>query len=416
MPLYRYIADASAGGGAPRRGELAADSAYQVRLTLRRMGLLPIRVDEVRPAATARGARRILPALERVTAKLRRRRRRAAVVELYEGLATLIATGTPLASALETLAAGDAGRAKPMATVCRQVSERLRQGHGFADTIVDPSFNGWFSPVDAALIRVAEQDGELEHVLSDLAEHHARSERLTGKLAAALAYPALLFVFGVGVVLFLTITTLPPLAAVLTDADVPLPWTTTILLRLGRGLLHGWPLVLASVPLVAAALLWLCRSPKLARWRLKMPLVGTLIRRGQTGEAALLLARLLLGGLPLTEAITLTAPTIGNAALRRGFLALGEEFRAGRDGAAHLESCGVFEPVFARIMMVGQATGELAPALETIGTRFRLSAHRLTDRLATVLEPIVILILAAMVGFVVYAAITPMLRLGQTLY
>jgi len=414
MPLYRYIADAAAPHGAPRRGELSADSAYQVRLLLRRMGLLPIRIDEVRPARAARGVRRLLPAVEHVIMRLQRRRRQGALVEFYEGLATLIATGTPVTAALDTLA-GDAGDRRPIATTCRHLAERLRRGDGFGDTAADPGFSGWFSPVDAALIRVAEQGGELDVVLGDLAEHHARSEQLAGKLAAALAYPALLLVFGIGVVLFLTTTTLPPLAAVLSDASVPLPWATTLLLHLGRGLLHGWPLALGMGVLVVSLVVWLIRTPVLARLRLKLPLVGTLIRRGQTGEAALLLARLLRGGLPLTEALVLTAPTIGNAALRRGFLTLGDEFRAGRDGAVHLESCGVFEPVFVRIMMVGQATGELVPALETIGRRFRSSAQRLTDRLAAVLEPAVILVLAAMVGFVVYAAITPMLRLGQTI-
>ena len=122
------------------------------------------------------------------------------------------------------------------------------------------------------------------------------------------------------------------------------------------------------------------------------------------------------GGVPLTSALGLVDASVPNPALRSALAAFRRGLEAGKDAGSLASATEVFEPVFCRVLEVGQASGELAPALETIGNRYRQSAARLTDRLAAALEPTVILALAAMVGFVVYAAITPMLRLSQTIH
>ncbi len=411
MPLYRYTATAT--GGSAERGELAADSAYQVRLALRKQGLRPVKIREAARRERGKASSKRRKALEHFF----RDRRRARLAELYENLAALVATGTPLVAALELLANEQSREAAQTASLCRGLAERVRRGESFEAAAT--ARGDWFSPIDTALIRAAERGGELDTALADLAGIHARSDAVRSTLAMALAYPALLLVFGTGVVIFLTTSTLPQIAAVLNDAGgdagAELPAATEALLFLGTTLKTKWPIALVLGGVFIAFLTWVVTSKQTARLRLKAPLVGPLLRRAHTGSMSLLLARLLRGGVPLADALALVTPTVGNAALREAIGALRTSIEKGADAPEALRSSGLFDAVFVRVVEVGQASGELPDALETIGTRMRSSAARLTDRLAAIAEPAAILILAAAIGFVVYAALAPMLQLTQAL-
>ncbi len=455
MPLYRYTASDPA-AAALQRGEITADSGHQVRAALRRMGLTPLRVDALASSRPRRGGDRaeqetagaggaeggVRQVLSRSLSRWRQGRRRAALVECYESLGTLLATGTELSAALALLAPQSApmpldGARRPARTssaaaariagawlsergggvalsrLAAGLAERVRGGDSLAEAM--EAQPGWFGQVDIAVVRAGEQAGELSRALADLAEHHGRREEVSGRLAATLAYPALLLLFGLGVVVFLSTTTIPQLAAVLRDAGADLPRPTRILLTVGETLAGRWWLILLlSLPAVAA-LSWAWNSRPLARWRLRVPLIGRAALRGQVGSLSVLLARLLECGVPLAEALALVLPTIRNPAIAAELGRVRAALLAGRPVTEELRAGGVFEPVFCRVLEVAEQSGELAGALRTIGQRMSASSRRLVDRLGAVLEPAVILLLAAMIGFVVYAAIAPMLKIAQTL-
>ena len=450
------------------RGQLAADSEQPLRAALRSMGLQPLTIRprkpqkprnprprnprlqsawrlRANPAVSAQaensgcGAPSVVSSGDGLSSagrfafveSLLRRRHAATLVEFYESLATLLSSGAPLAGSLDLLGTSvrrDRGLSglsallarlrgsaaeRAIATACLSLAERVRGGASLAEAMAEqPS---WFGPVDCALVSSCERSGHAERALADLADLHARGEDLRGKLAGALAYPALLLIFGLGVVVFLTTTTLPQLAGVLADAGAALPPATAALLALGELLTTRWPLALLLVIAVIAGAGYLARSDRFARARLAMPLLGRASLRGQTSSAAILLARLLDAGVPLAEAIELVAPSVPNSALRGEFLALRESLLAGRSLSERAASGGLIEPVFCRVLEVAEESGEMASALRTIGNRQRESARRLIDRLAGILEPVVILMLACGIGFVVYAAIAPMLRVAQSL-
>jgi len=419
MPVYRYIAIAP-NSGSRRRGELSADTAAQVRSALRKMGLAPTRVTPVHErtrrdtSQTHNSIRKLL----QTPGQLRNSpaRKRDSLIEFYESLAALLTTGTPLVQGLELLA-GHGGaktrRGRRLATLCRGLADRVRSGDTLADAMADRP--DWFTPVDLALVRSATESGQADRTLTDLAEAHARSGELQGSIVSAMAYPMLLTVFGIGAVVFLSTKTLPQLAGVLLDAGVELPLPTAILLNLGQSL-SGYPLfwLLGTIGFFIV-LSWLWTTPALSRARLRVPVFGPAILKSQLGSASLLLARLLEGGVTLCDAVGLTAPTVRNRAIRDELAAIGDAVREGRSASDSLLQGGVADPVFCRVIGVGEESGELSQALQTIGARHMASSARLVQRLAAILEPTVILILAAMIGFVVYAAIIPMLRVTQTL-
>ena len=423
MAVFRYIAT-ELSTGQSRRGELAADSAHQVRATLARMGLLPSRVAEVSAPATRDRTNGLVPGrLTALITMVSRRRRSGRLVELYEGLSAMLAAGVPIAESLDAMASVSTnhgrgrmrsrGGAANAASVARLLADGLRGGGNVADGMA--ALPEWFGPIDIALVRAALESGSLERTLLELADSHGLGEELRTRLAAVLAYPALLAAFGTGVVVFLTTTTLPQLAAVLSDAGVEVPGATRVLLATGQAI-TSQPLVAIGTGIAAiGAFGWLSVTPLLARRRLQVPLLGSILMRGQMGAACVLLSRLLRGGIPLAEAIPLACTAVPNSALRAALTGIVEQLRQGRGAGDALDDAGLFEPVLRQVLRVGEESGELPTALETIGTRYARSARRLMDRLAGALEPVVILALAAAVGFVVYGAIAPMLRLTQTI-
>lgn len=407
MGVFRYSATDAA--GATQRGVISADSAYQVRLALRRSGLTPVRLredgrssDTHRPRT--RGARAMVRGL---AARIGGRVIRA---ECFEGLSALLAAGAPLAEAAETLARGAPGRAKP---VIRDLAERIRRGDSLAMSM--EAHARIFGPVEVALVRAAEHGGSLQQTLAVLAARAERAGDLRGRLAAALAYPALLTLIGFGVVVFLTTSTLPQLAGVLRDSGAEVPALTRALMATG-GVITAAPWA-PAIALIALGGLswWLTTSDRTAALRLRTPIAGQILSRGQIGAAYVSIAELLRGGLPLDESIRLAAPSCRNTALRRSLGSIAAALAEGRSASDAAEACEAFDPVALRALRLGEESGDLADALALVGARRVASAERLVDRLSAALEPAVILALAAAIGMVAYAAIVPMLRLAQAM-
>ena len=207
MAVFAYKA-IEAATGKRKTGELAADSAYQVRLSLRRMGLQAQTVKAVK----ARSGDREGGSLEAIQQRFQRSRRRQPLIEFYENLMTLIASGSAVVPSLETLAvsARKARSTAAMGTMCRQLAEQVRGGANLADAMSKQT--DWFSLIDVALVRSGQQSGHLEQSLSDLASLHGQSDTLRHRLVGVMTYPVILMTVGIAVVIFLSAVPIPQLA------------------------------------------------------------------------------------------------------------------------------------------------------------------------------------------------------------
>lgn len=408
MAVYRYQA-LEVATGMRQRGELAADSPAAARASLRASGLLAESLDAV-GGRSVEGANWIARTLNKALRRWQRGRNAPALVEWYEGLSMLLLTGTPLVAALDTLARSFARR--PAGLLSSVMADEVRSGRSLTDAAERRP--EWFNPADRALIDAAEANGTLGGTCAELAGEHARGDELRTQLASALAYPTLLLVLGLGVAVFLATVTLPQIVGVLNDARVAVPIATEALLGFGQALRDHWLLAAAIAIGLTAGAIWLANTPRLARARLTMPLLGPVLRRSQTARLARLLSRLLRGGIPLDESLALAIPTVNNAAMRAALTSLRDDLRDGADIAPALERSGVFEPVFVRVIAVGEQSGELPSVLDTLAERQHASAERRITQLAAAVEPAAILSMAALIGIVIYAAISPMLRLAQT--
>ena len=397
--------------GKKRTGELTADSAFQVRTALRRMGLQAQSVQVVK----SRSKLKDNTSLDSLRERFLRSRRRQSIIEFYENLATLLSSGSAVVPSLDILASSARkSRGKSaMGTMCRQMAETVRGGANLADAMSQQP--DWFNSIDVALVRSGQQSGLLEQSLTDLADMHSQSDALKHKLVGVLTYPAILLLAGLGVVIFLVTVPIPQLAAALQDSGKDLPTSTQLLLNVGTTLRDYWWVFILMIPVFITLFIIIFSSRMAALLRLRMPLLGSLVSKTQLASFCSILERLLAGGIPLTEAVQLATPTIRNAALCSVFRSVPRQLADGKSLADPLRASGLFDPVFCRVLEIGVESGELPAMIGTIGRRYAMISRRLIDRFSTLLEPIVIIILATAIGFVVYATIMPMLEMTQSL-
>lgn len=323
--------------------------------------------------------------------------------------------------AVESLARSKNRRQRSARLMLADMREQLRDGESFSQIM--RRHPAWFDPTETAIAESGQHSGNLSEVLTVLAERHEEADRLSHKLAATLAYPLIVLVIGVGVALFLSVKTLPDLAKILQDARIAVPPLTTTIMALGQGLMRYWYL---CVLLVVVLCLTMLSAPLMLqriaeRWAVPEWIIRAftwsipVLRTIAMSNVALRLSELLHSGVPMTDALRIVAPTVREMGLRQQLALAAERVERGDELSSALCDERWFNSEFARLLELGQASGDLDRMLNRIGHRYQRQARRHLDRLATILEPTVILVLAVFVGTVVMAAILPLIRLKEVL-
>lgn len=411
MTLWRYKAVTT--GGVSRRGELTADSDVSARASLRRVGLT---VLDVRPV-TGEGLAIPAPIAGSMHGVLRGRRREAKA-ELLDALATLLSSGVPLTDGLQTLA-GSRGRRTALRRLLLQLEDAVRSGEPLADAFEQHA--GWFDAAEVAVVRTGQARGELAHALRSLSDRYARAGELTGKLASALAYPAIVSVAGVAVVVFLALGPLPKLVGILDQAGVRPPALTAAIIMLGELVARWWPIGIAVGISGVVVLGWLVTTVSASERGWPGPvrrLVPSAIRGMALARLSGELQSMTRLGVPLTDALRATARTFGGpltASLKRSLERAAQRVEAGEPLSATLDDPYWFEDDMRRLIEAGESAGELPDLLERLADRAERKARRLTDRFAGLIEPAAIIMLAAVIGVVVLAAVLPLLKLREVL-
>jgi type II secretory pathway component PulF len=406
--VFRYRAIELATGRV-RSGEQSGESAYAVRASLRRVGL---EVEQLVPLATGAPPRWLRPLQDAWHAR-QRRQRRLQKADLCDGLATLVQAGVPLEQAVGSLAASPS-RPEAERRMLRTLRERLREGLALNEACA--LFPDWFDRLDLALIAAGQHAGDLAGTLVSVGQYHLRAGAIGQKLLIALAYPAILLIAGIAVVEFMSFQTLPQLMTLITQAHRTPPWLTASVVAFGQGLAYWWPLVLAAVIALVIGVRSLCARVPLDS-ALGHRLHGNPIARARSrmrvAQLSLSLARLRRTGMPLTDALTVVADTVGERALQTLLREGVEAIRRGEDLSAVIGRSALLDPEFAQLLQLGERSGELTEMLERIADRYQRAADRASDRLTAVLAPIAILILAALIGVVVIACALPLVQLGD---
>jgi type II secretory pathway component PulF len=303
----------------------------------------------------------------------------------------------------------------PLAAVLEDVRDRVTGGAALGDALA--VHDDWFDPLFISAARVGELSGHLDDALGQLAEHLRASETLRNKVTTALTYPLILVVIGTGVVLFLMQFVVPQLLTVLIDSGRPLPASTRLLKGVSDGLINHWLILAVSAVLLGAGAKAMLRHPVVRRFwhrtQLRLPIVGRLIRANLVAGFAQRMSLLLSTGIPFVEAARHVAALSRQTVLADELTALAIAVESGSDIAPALGQSRVFPPVVLRLLAVGQDSGELPFMLKQLKERYEAEVQLALARFTAALEPVLIVALASIVGFVVFACLMPILEVTR---
>ena len=394
--------EASNAAGRIEQGLIEADSARAARTSLRARGLVPLAVAAV---AVGRGS---------LSAPFRRRRFSESELALAtRQLSSLLAAKLPLATALAATIDGTEHAA--VREVLSGVRSEVVAGHRLADALAQ--FPLEFPEVYRATVAAGEETGDLAQVMERLADYIEERQALRGKILAAFVYPAVVTAVAAAIVFFLMTYVVPQVVEVFRQTRQALPWPTRALLATSEILRAGGLWIALGLVLAAFGLQrWLSRPGPKAAWdalALRLPVVGRMLRSVNTARFASTLAILTAAGVPLLRALEAARATLSNAVLAR---AVSEAITAVREGSTLARALGaakVFPPMLVHLAASGEATGELASMLQRAANNLAREVERRALLLTTLLDPLLILAMGALVLGIVLAVLMPIMEINQ---
>ena len=349
-----------------------------------------------------------------VLERLRRQRYSSALSSFLRDLATLLQAGVPL---LEAMDSSLEHAPKSMQPVLLSMRDAVASGKSLADAM---EAERWlFDEMIIGMVRVGENTGNLDEVLALVCQFREEASEVRDRVLGAILYPLIVLTVSVGVTIFLMTFVVPMLLQNLQEMRKELPWPTRVLKFLSDFLLdYGWGL-LGGITLLVVLLIWWVRTDFggsiLARLMLKLPVFGKLIGRQELGRFALIIASLLRSGMELVEALAVAERSCRNRVLRLAIVQVRRDIEVGMGLKEAFQKHAVFPGTIAHIFSVGQQSGQMEPMLERLAKDYDRQAATLASRVTTVTEPVLIIVLALIVGFIMFATILPILEAGNVL-
>ncbi len=402
MPTFEY--QALNLKGKQTRGSIAAESAAAARRQLRDRRLHPTKIRPIREAAQSRkwDLRQMFGA-----------RRRRMLLDFTRQLGTMIGAEIKLTESLGVLITQ--ARDEKFSQIIQNIRDQVVAGESFADAL--EQYGDWFDPIYVSMVRVGEVTGNLARPLNLLAEYMAKRLRLETKVKAALTYPAILLVMCAFVITILMTFVVPRITEIIIKSGKAIPAVTNLLMNISHVFTHWWWAIILGLILTW----WLFRRSLATnagrlmfdRFILKIPVIGEVLRLSIVARFTSTLAALIRSGLPMADCLQVVAKVTGNAVMTLAVQRARERIIAGADVATPLRESKVIDPAVAHMISVGERTGELEKMLLTIAETMEENTDVIVQRLSSIIEPVIIVIMACIVGFILYGTLLPMLEMAD---
>jgi len=421
MPRFNYVALDARGQEATGLVEAASSNAAITQL--RQAGYFPTSViEDAISSPDGKEARRRAATTARVTkprAKkgivlFQRRKVKSKILMIFtRQLATLVEAGLPLLRSLNILAKQE--RDKVLKKTIIKIADSVQGGSTFSDALaLHPRI---FNDLYVNMVRAGEVGGVLELVLTRLSEFQEKAAKIKNKILAAMVYPAIVMTMAVGIMTFLLIFIVPRFELIFHDllGDKPLPPVTRFVIGVS-GFMKNHGLILLGVIVAIVTfykLIGRTRRGRLAidSFKLRMPLFGNLNRKSAISRFARTLGTLVTSGDPILQALNITRETAGNAAIALAISHVHDSVKEGESIVQPLEASRAFPPMVVSMVDVGEETGKLPEMLLKIADVYDDEVDNAVVALTSMLEPIMIVFLAVVVGTIVLALFTPLISI-----
>jgi len=399
VALYEYIAlDAH---GKQKRGVIEATGQKIASRKLREQGLFPTKL-----AAARKGQ-------ERTRSPLLRKVDAVSLGVATRQLSTMLSAGMPLDEALTTVA--EQQDLAQLGSALTRVREDILQGSAFHQAL--QAHSRIFPPLYTNMVRVGEASGTLDKVLLQLADFMDGQARFNSQLKAALTYPILMFFVGSGVLMFLMTFVVPKITRMLEDLDQALPLPTLWLMSFSGFLAAYWWLLLIAILLLAWGFRRALATEKGRLWfdrkKFSLPLFGVLGLQNATARFARTTATLLRSGVPLLTALEIVQSLLANTYLQQAMTKVREQVTEGAGLSEPLRETGIFPAMLPQMAAVGERSGELEGMLMKVAEIYEHQVQTRLSGMMALLEPLMILLMGSVVGFIVLAILLPIFQASQ---
>ena len=408
MPLYSYRAVSTAGDVSS--GELEAANEAEIVDRLRDQGLLPMQIAQSLGGA-ASGERAPRPVRQSWFAP--RRVTRDNVLAITRELATLLRAGLTLDRALELLIS--LATSLPVAVMLQGIRDEVRGGKALSQAL--DARREVFSRFYVNIVRAGEAGGALGTVLQRLAETMERNKELRESVRSALIYPTILIFVAVASVMVLLIFVVPQFQSTFAQAGKALPIPTQVVIVVGTFLRNWWWAAIPAVAMAVGAFRRRGRIPAVRRARdarlLRAPLLGDLIAKVEIARFARTLSTLLGNGVTLLAGLAIVRETMGNVVLAGGLEGVIAKLREGKGFGRPMAETGLYPRLATQMILVGEESGRLEEMLARVAEVYDREVETAIKRFLAVLEPVLILGLAVMVGGIVFSILLGVMGMSE---
>ena len=422
MPRFTYIALDSR--GQESTGLVEATTTNEAIGELRRAGYFPTHVYEEGAAATAqpkarRQKKAKKPRAERKAGGMnivlfQRKTVKPKVLMIFtRQLATLIDAGLPLLRGLNVLAKQE--KDSVLKNTINKLADSVQGGSTFSEGLAQhPRI---FNDLYVNMVKAGELGGVLEVVLTRLAEFQEKAQKIKNKVVAAMVYPIIVMVLAVSIMTFLLVFIVPRFEVIFHEmlGDKPLPAITVFVISVSSFVQNHWAVLLGILValIVGSKIVARTRAGRnaLDRIKLRAPLFGDLIRKTAISRFSRTLGTLVTSGVPILQALTITRETAGNSVIARAISQVHDSVKEGESIVLPLEASGAFPPMVISMIDVGEETGQLPEMLLKIAEVYDDEVDNSVAALTSLLEPIMIVFLAVVVGTIVIALFMPLISI-----
>lgn len=400
---YRGIQIAS---GKPVKGFRDADNPKVLRAVLRRDGVLLTEAKEEAEKGSKAGNRAELFAFMK-------RPSTADIAVMTRQLATLVRAGVPLVESLAALT--EQVEKEQLKRTLTAVRESVNEGTSFHKSLLaHPKI---FPSLYVNMVAAGEASGTLEAVLERLADFMEGQAKLKGKVGAALAYPLLMMVIGFVMVGVLMVAVVPKVTSIFENLGHALPWYTQLLITVSAIISGYWWLIIATVTgSVVYFRRWRAKPAGRLKWdsfRLAVPIFGRLQLLVSVARFTRTLSTLLSSGVQLLQAMEIGRHVLENARLEGVIAEAISSIRGGESISEPLKRARVFPPMVTHMIAVGEKTGQLEAMLENVSRAYEADVETRVVALTSLLEPLMIVLLGGVVGFIAMAILMPLIQMNE---
>ncbi|MFC1658529.1 type II secretion system F family protein [Candidatus Omnitrophota bacterium] len=399
MPVYKYRA--KKGPESTSEGSIEAENKEQAIEKLSQMGYVPVRLEEARDKTGALST-------SSATGRIRSRD----ITIFSRQLSSLIKSGVPILRAINIIS--EQSDSPHFRSVLANIHNQIRDGKAFSLALAN--YPKVFSQFYTSMVRTGEESGTLQEVLLRISDYRQQQEEFVSKIRSALAYPILMAIVGIATVVFMIAYVMPRLMQIFLNLGQDLPLPTRILIVVSNRFQQGWFWII----LVAGLFLFVLRQQAktealrtvVSRLKMNLPLFGEFTLKTELARFSRSLELLIRSGMPILKAIDASIPILKNEIIKRQLLRSYQELEQGGSFGRSLKKAKIFPAFMTNLISVGEESGRLDEALAEIARTYERDIDEAIKVMTSLLEPMMILLMGLIVGFIVVAMLLPIFQIN----